>query len=150
MSFASTLSEEKENGEHNHFPRSKLSPDMRYSESNTSSGRGSPARGFRSTAAHRDDGDGAGSGGLGVGGSGGIGRERPSSTLSGSTQAGGAGGAGGGQGGAESWKRAAEVTSQLRARIEQMKVSERFCNFGFGFNGLGASLPVSLVRKLKW
>lgn len=57
-------------------------------------------------------------------GSGGSGRgspargyrdERPQSVAS--------GGSGQGGGGVESWKRAAEVTSQLKARIEQMKVS---------------------------
>ncbi|KAH8165318.1 hypothetical protein CIB48_g2920 [Xylaria polymorpha] len=52
ISFTSTLSEEKENGDVPHsYPRSKLSPDMRYTGG--SSGRGSPARGFRS--AHSDD-----------------------------------------------------------------------------------------------
>ncbi len=39
MSYASTLSEEKENGEMN-YPRSKLSPDVRYAASNASSGPG--------------------------------------------------------------------------------------------------------------
>ena len=48
MSFASTMSEEKENGDVPHnYPRSKLSPEMRYGSG--SSGRGSPARGFRSS-----------------------------------------------------------------------------------------------------
>lgn len=102
MSFASTFSEEKENGEIP-YPRNKaLSPEMRYAGSSASSGRGSPARGFMGV---RDDGSETGSG---------IARERPQSSLpqpSGSSN------------GQESWQRAAEVTSQLKARIEQMKVS---------------------------
>lgn len=96
MSFASTLSEEKENGDAPYnYPRSKLSPELRYGSG--SSGRGSPARGFRS--AHVDDG-------------------AAHSTGSGASSTVGAPGSNG----VESWKRAAEVTSQLKARIEQMKV----------------------------
>ncbi|KAI1817631.1 ARM repeat-containing protein [Poronia punctata] len=92
MSFASTLSEEKENGDIAHnYPRNKISPDMRYASG--SSGRGSPARGFRSATSD----------------------EAPqASGASTSTN----------NNGVESWKRAAEVTSQLKARIEQMKVSD--------------------------
>lgn len=102
ISFTSTLSEEKENGDVPHsYPRSKLSPDMRYTGG--SSGRGSPARGFRS--AHSDD----ATHGPPVGGSG--------MTTS--------------AGNGENWKRAAEVTSQLKARIEQMKVSDG-SEIGFG------------------
>lgn len=101
MSFTSTMSEEKENGEPA-FGRAKLSPEMRYAGDSASSGRGSPARGFRSAASHREDGSESGVS---------ITRERPASSLPQPT------------GGAESWKRAAEVTSQLKARIEQMKVS---------------------------
>lgn len=94
MSFASTLSEEKENGDgQHHYPRNKLSPEMRYASG--SSGRGSPARGFRST--NTDE------------------------TAQGSS--GGSGMVGSTNNGVESWKRAAEVTSQLKARIELMKVS---------------------------
>ena len=108
MSFTSTLSEEKENGEHL-YPRHKaLSPDGRYAGSSTSSGRGSPARGFRGVYGAREDGSETSSG---------IARERPTSSL---PQPGGSGN------GQESWKRAAEVTSQLKARIEQMKVSPSF------------------------
>ncbi|KAI1636618.1 armadillo-type protein [Biscogniauxia mediterranea] len=102
MSFNSTLSEEKENGDIPHnYPRSKLSPDMRYGSG--SSGRASPARGFRNTTI--DEGIGHGSG--------------PGSTASsiGGTTVGT---------GVESWKRAAEVTSQLKARIEQMKAKQGF------------------------
>lgn len=99
MSFTSTLSEEKENGEPQ-YPRSKLSPEMRYGGSNSSSGRGSPARGFRGATAYRDD-DHTSSY-----------SQRPTSALP--QPAGG--------NGVESWRRAAEVTSQLKARIEQMKV----------------------------
>ena len=105
MSMASTFSEEKENGEHN-FPRSKLSPDLRYSGSNASSGRGSPARGFRSAQAYsRDGGSDMDMEARSYREPPSVGQQQPS------------------QGGAESWKRAAEVTSQLKARIEQMKVS---------------------------
>ncbi len=97
MSFASTLSEEKENGDLAHnYPRNKLSPEMRYGSG--SSGRGSPARGYRSTPTEDSAAPEA----------------RPGS---------GAGSTGSGNNGVESWKRAAEVTSQLKARIEQMKVS---------------------------
>lgn len=105
MSFNSTVSEEKENGEVP-YPRSKLSPEMRYAGSSASSGRGSPARGFRSIppSTYRDE-----SGDSGTASS----RERPASSLPTPS----------GNNGAESWKRAAEVTSQLKARIEQMKVS---------------------------
>lgn len=100
MSITSTMSEEKENGEMMN-PRSKLSPEMRYAGSNPSSGRGSPARGFRSAVSHRDDDHSSGM------------SQRPMSSL---PQPSG--------NGVESWRRAAEVTSQLKARIEQMKVRE--------------------------
>lgn len=100
-SFASNLSEEKENGngiDSAPFGRHKaLSPDLgRYGNGNGNfgSGRASPARGYRSFSG-------------------------ADSNLS----AGSAGGAGAAGNGVESWKRAAEVTSQLKARIEQMKVS---------------------------
>lgn len=94
MSLTSTLSEEKENGDIPHsYPRSKLSPELRYGSG--SSGRGSPARGFRS--ANVDD-----------------------ATHGATVSSGMAAPAGNG---VESWKRAAEVTSQLKARIELMKVS---------------------------
>ena len=96
MSFASTLSEEKENGGDAPppYPRSKLSPEVRYTSG--SSGRGSPARGYRS-GANTDDASHGTTGGSGTTGS--------------------------ATNGVESWRRAAEVTSQLKARIEQMKVS---------------------------
>ena len=98
MSFASTMSEEKENGDIPHnYPRSKLSPEARYGSG--SSGRGSPARGYRNNPVEDA-----------------VGQEvRPGSGASSA--------AGGNGNGVESWKRAAEVTSQLKARIEQMKVS---------------------------
>lgn len=105
MSFTSTMSEEKENGELS-YPRSKLSPELRYTNgSGPSSGRGSPARGFRSAINPTYD---------NMETSGPITRERPVSSLPQPS----------GGGGVESWKRAAEVTSQLKARIEQMKVSK--------------------------
>lgn len=100
-SYASNLSEEKENGngiDAAPFGRHKaLSPDLgRYGNGNgnLSSGRASPARGYRNFSDHN-------------------------SNLS----TGSASGAGATGNGVESWKRAAEVTSQLKARIEQMKVS---------------------------
>lgn len=100
-SYASNLSEERENGngmEPAPYARHKaLSPDLgRYGNGNSamSSGRASPARGYRNFSDHQ------------------------SSNVS----AGGAAANGPGNG-VESWKRAAEVTSQLKARIEQMKVS---------------------------
>ncbi|KAI2622287.1 ARM repeat-containing protein [Xylaria nigripes] len=97
MSFASTLSEEKENGDMPppSYSRRKLSPERRYASG--SSGRGSPARGFRSSATADENPQGP----------------APSSGLSASSA-----------NGVESWKRAAEVTSQLKARIEQMKASD--------------------------
>ncbi|KAI1104790.1 armadillo-type protein [Jackrogersella minutella] len=100
MSFASTFSEEKENGDLPHnYPRSKLSPELRYNDG--SSGRGSPARGFRSIPVEEGVGHGTGS----------VTSSAPSGTSS---------------NGVESWKRAAEVTSQLKARIEQMKAKQGF------------------------
>ncbi|RYP40131.1 hypothetical protein DL767_001846 [Monosporascus sp. MG133] len=101
MSFASTMSEEKENGDMPYnYPRSKLSPEMRYGSG--SSGRASPARGFRNTSMEDSGGH----------------DTRPGS---GTTSA-----ANGNGNGVESWKRAAEVTSQLKARIEQMKARQGF------------------------
>jgi cytoskeleton-associated protein 5 len=100
MSFASTMSEEKENGDAP-YPRNKFSPELRYAGSTGSSGRGSPARGFRNIAQHDDGSDSTVT----------SSRDRPTSSLP-----------QGGSNGVESWRRAAEVTSQLKARIEQMKV----------------------------
>ncbi|TFB01665.1 Spindle pole body component alp14 [Trichoderma ghanense] len=100
MSFASNMSEERENGDAP-YPRNKFSPELRYAGSTGSSGRGSPARGFRNIAAHDDGSDSTLM----------SARDRPVSSLPQS-----------GSNGAESWRRAAEVTSQLKARIEQMKV----------------------------
>ncbi|KAI8719860.1 hypothetical protein NCS52_00768300 [Fusarium sp. LHS14.1] len=101
MSMTSTMSEEKENGEPM-VPRNKLSPEMRYAGSSASSGRGSPARGFRNVASYRDDDHSSGI------------SQRPMSSLPQPT----------GGNGVESWRRAAEVTSQLKARIEQMKAKQ--------------------------
>nr|XP_036588184.1 spindle pole body [Colletotrichum truncatum]KAF6799325.1 spindle pole body [Colletotrichum truncatum] len=101
VSYASNMSEEKENGEH-HYPRSKaLSPELRYTGS-ASSGRGSPARGYRSSMATPID-------------------DAPPPSYSS-----GGGGHSSNNNGVESWKRAAEVTSQLKARIEQMKAKQGF------------------------
>ncbi|KAI0008771.1 armadillo-type protein [Xylariaceae sp. FL0662B] len=103
MSFTSSFSEEKENGDAPHnYPRSKLSPEMKYGSG--SSGRGSPARGFRSTAI--DEGSSHGGSVSGA-----------SSTVVGGSST---------NGGVENWKRAAEVTTQLKARIEQMKAKQGF------------------------
>ncbi|KAL6852123.1 ARM repeat-containing protein [Trichoderma novae-zelandiae] len=104
MSFASNLSEERENGDAP-YPRNKFSPELRYAGSTGSSGRGSPARGFRNIAAHDDGSDSTLT----------SARDRPVSSLQQS-----------GSNGAESWRRAAEVTSQLKARIEQMKAKQSF------------------------
>ena len=100
MSFTSALSEEKENSGDalaTQYGRSKLSPDLnrngRTSAASGSGGRGSPA-----PPSYRS-------------------RERDPS-------ADGAKGAEAGNGQpVESWKRAAEVTSALKAKIEQMKAS---------------------------
>jgi cytoskeleton-associated protein 5 len=146
MSMASTLSgEEKENGGGDvaatgmgSYPRSKVSPtELRYGAGSTaSSGRGSPAKGFRRDMGAFDD---RGeqqpslqqqqrSGSVGGGGDGGYSGETRSGSRTGSRTGGRetpssvGGGAGGPTSGMESWKRAAEVTSQLKARIEQMKV----------------------------
>ncbi|KAK4145136.1 armadillo-type protein [Dichotomopilus funicola] len=113
MSIVSTLSEEKENGEGLPHPLSK------YTGSNASSGRASPARGFRRDVSMEEKepraaeappaySERAGS----RTGSRTSGRETPS------------GGGNGATSGMESWKRAAEVTSQLKARIEQMKAKQ--------------------------
>jgi hypothetical protein len=100
MSLASSLSDERENGDVP-YARSKLSPDLRYAGSNGSSGRESPARGFRNIGRYDDGSDST------------LGRDRPVSSLPQSSN------------GVESWRRAAEVTSQLKARIEQMKVCKK-------------------------
>ncbi|KAI0515177.1 armadillo-type protein [Xylaria bambusicola] len=93
MSYASTMSEEKENGDAPPpYARSKLSPEVRYTSG--SSGRGSPARGFRGANTNTDE-------------------AAHGTTASASN-------------GVESWRRAAEVTSQLKARIEQMKAKQGF------------------------
>lgn len=102
-SYASNMSEEKENGEVA-YPRSKLTSDMRYGGGSASPGRASPARGYRTGALHRDEQPEAQTS---------LRRERPVSSLPQPT---------GTSNGGESWRRAAEVTSQLKARIEQMKV----------------------------
>lgn len=104
MSFASNLSEERENGDVP-YPRNKFSPELRYAGSTGSSGRASPARGFRNIAAHDDGSDSTLT----------SSRDRPVSSIPQS-----------GSNGAESWRRAAEVTSQLKARIEQMKAKQSF------------------------
>ncbi|KAL2270706.1 hypothetical protein VTJ83DRAFT_77 [Remersonia thermophila] len=140
MSMASTLSEEREAmdpgaGLPPHHPLARVSPDLRYSGSNASSGRASPARGYRREVSLEEkepplmrgsavDGyggrpDSRTSQGSGAGQSlSGLGR--PQSTASATSSAAG----GQANSGMESWKRAAEVTSQLRARIEQMRARQ--------------------------
>ena len=133
MSFTSTMSEEKENGDNNvPYPRNKLSPEMGYAGSTGSSGRGSPAKRFR-----RDDGLDEGQAqeapikGMGytnsyMDRSGSRSGNRAESRIGNGSSAGQAGSGSG----MESWKRAAEVTSQLKARIEQMKVRSEADNYG--------------------
>ncbi len=105
MSFTSTLSEEKENGDNVPLMRNKFS-------SGASSGRGSPARGFRRDLSGEDrDIRGTADNGSGYG------SDRASSRA-GSRLGDAANGAAGGSApaaGMESWKRAAEVTSQLES-----------------------------------
>ncbi|KAL2128456.1 hypothetical protein VTI74DRAFT_9169 [Chaetomium olivicolor] len=125
MSMASTLSEEKENGDGMPPHPLKVNPDLRYAGSTASSGRGSPARGFRRDYGGMDEKEPrtapdtiGGYGGYGIDRAGSRtgsrtgGRETPSSATGTATS------------GMESWKRAAEVTSQLKARIEQMKAKQ--------------------------
>lgn len=102
MSFSSQLSEEKENGlDGAAVARSKLvSPDLLGRGRDQSGGgisRGTPAR-----EPYRSDS-----------------RNSAAAGSHDSTQNGGQG--------VESWKRAAEVTSALKAKIEQMKVSVQLC-----------------------
>jgi cytoskeleton-associated protein 5 len=100
MSFTSALSEEKENSGDalaNQYGRSKLSPDLnrngRTSAASGSGGRGSPAPPLNYRGRERDA-------SVDTARSGEVGNGQP----------------------VESWKRAAEVTSALKAKIEQMKV----------------------------
>jgi cytoskeleton-associated protein 5 len=100
MSYTSTLSEEKENtgeGVAGPYSRSKLSPELRNGRTSAASG----SAGRNSPAPPPYPGRAA----------------RDASTDSGRGE--------GGQG-VESWKRAAEVTSALKAKIEQMKVRPHF------------------------
>lgn len=138
MSFTSTLSEEKENGDSSaSYPRSKLSPELRYAGSAASSGRGSPARGFRRDLAGSSEDhlggratatDPAAPPPYSYGGAAAPDRagSRAGSRMDGGGGAASASGSNSAGSGVESWKRAAEVTSQLKARIEQMKVSVAF------------------------
>jgi cytoskeleton-associated protein 5 len=121
MSFASNMSEDREGlnpamaAHHYQQQQARVSPDPRYhgvGASSNSSGRASPAQGYRSGTSRYDDSQSVYSGDdrkPGYGGTNGAGST--------------AGGSNGGN--VESWKRAAEVTSQLKARIEMMKVSLR-------------------------
>lgn len=129
MSFTSTMSEEKENGELS-YARSKLSPELRYaSGSGPSSGRDSPARGFRRAVTPTCD---------NMESNAPMARERPVSSLPQPSSR------------VESWTRAAEVTSQLKARIEQMKVRNMSCVL----HHLGLCLTCSRrnkrLRALEW
>jgi cytoskeleton-associated protein 5 len=95
MSFNSALSEEKENGgdSHTQYSRSKLSPDLGRN-GRTSAASGSGGRNSP-VAPYRSER---------------MSRDTSQDSGSANTQ------------GVESWKRAAEVTSALKAKIEQMKV----------------------------
>jgi cytoskeleton-associated protein 5 len=100
MSFNSALSEEKENGVDAvaaQYGRNKLSPDLAPRNGKTSATSGSGGRGSPVREAYRSD------------------------RMARDTSAGG--GDNNGQG-VESWKRAAEVTSALKAKIEQMKAKQ--------------------------
>jgi hypothetical protein len=97
MSYTSTLSEEKENtgdGLSGQYGRAKLSPELRNGRNSAASGSGGRNSPAPQAYSSRP-----------------IGRE-PSTDR-----------ARDGGTGQESWKRAAEVTSALKAKIEQMKVS---------------------------
>ncbi|AEO68478.1 0803c5b4-7b51-4779-99cd-065494be9d75 [Thermothielavioides terrestris] len=118
MSITSTLSEEKENGDGVPYTRNKVSPDLRYTSSTASSGRGSPAKGFRRDVGYDEKDPGAAA----VGGYGSYPDRAGSRT--GSRSGGGSSSSMTATSGMESWKRAAEVTSQLKARIEQMKAKQ--------------------------
>jgi len=96
-SFNSAMSEDKENGEVAHGYHRNKALSPDLRYGSGSSGRGSPARTSRPVAPSDDE------------------RQAP-----------GAGGANGNGNNVESWKRAAEVTSQLKARIEQMKAKQGF------------------------
>ncbi|KAK0610920.1 armadillo-type protein [Immersiella caudata] len=123
MSFNSTLSEEKENGETASYPRNKLSPELRYAGSTASSGRGSPARGFRRDVEEREPRSMDGQVASGFNGYGDRSNSRAESRTGSRLGDPPASAAPAGTG-VESWKRAAEVTSQLKARIEQMKAKQ--------------------------
>lgn len=116
MSFASTRSEEKENGDGWQSSRIK--------GSTTSSGRDTPPRNFRRDVSMDESRSNDGMGGAGYAGYNDMSRHRAGSRASyrsdapsTTSQA---------NAGMESWRRAAEVTSQLKARIEQMKVGDPF------------------------
>lgn len=100
--YGSNFSEEKENGGPDAVDLrggvKMASPTLSSAVSSETGGRHSP------TTAGAREGGGGGSGGGGGGGSAGGGSGTNGESI-------------------ESWKRAAEVTSQLKARIEQMKVS---------------------------
>jgi len=118
------MSEEKENGDGVSYPRNKLSPDMRYAGSG-SSGRGSPARGFRRDVSdEREARNESAPGGMGYTSYGDRSGSRTGNRAEGRPGNAPSTGASTGSG-MESWKRAAEVTSQLKARIEQMKVRQQ-------------------------
>lgn len=122
-SYMTSPSEEKENASHEGFasPTGSISGRDRFSArktgtsnmSMTSSGRGSPTMGMDA------------SGSTSMRASGELRRADSLSSRGGSTSrpAGGMRSASGGE--PENWKRAAEVTSQLKARIEQMKVRSK-------------------------
>lgn len=120
--FVSSMSSSEEKENHGGYEAvdllrsAKLSPSLSsvVSSSGTTGGRGSPS--FSAGGGGREIGPQSGSGGAGPGpgASAGTGSGGASGVPAGGTAANGEG--------IESWKRAAEVTSALKARIEQMKV----------------------------
>ncbi|EHK97258.1 putative Spindle pole body component alp14 [Glarea lozoyensis 74030] len=99
MSYTSTLSEEKENsgdGLAGQYGRAKLSPELRNGRNSAASGSGGRNSPAPQSYSSRP-----------------IGRDPSTDSAR----------DGGGQG-VESWKRAAEVTSALKAKIEQMKARQ--------------------------
>jgi hypothetical protein len=123
MSFTSNMSEDRDMLDPAVAHQSRVSPDPRYRAaagvSSNSSGRASPAQGYRSAPSRFNDdvqssyGDERKSS-IGSGTHAGMGSSGMNSTQSGLNA----------NGGVESWKRAAEVTSQLKARIELMKAKQ--------------------------
>ncbi|KAL2125635.1 hypothetical protein VTJ04DRAFT_2000 [Mycothermus thermophilus] len=154
MSMASTLSEERDSGDPAGIPphRSRVSPDLRYAGSNASSGRASPARGFRREVSLEEKEPPLGRAEAAPSSLYNGRSERPDSRTSAVSSASlsrpsstSTAGAGQGNAGMESWRRAAEVTSQLRARIELMKARQANRE---GDHGDASALPRANGRRI--